>query len=252
MHHGDHHTWAQALLCITTAQYPTLSRTNYNEWSLLMRVKLQAQGLWHAVESEEEDMIEYRDDRLAFAAILRAVPPEMLASLGTKRTAQSAWEAIKSRRIGVQHVRDANAEQLQKEFDNIQFKDGETVDDFSLRIIRLVNNITVLGGKITEPEIVKKMLHVTPEPLEQVAISIETLLDLDNLSVEEETGHLCNVKQRKKATSIDKQGILLLTEEEWRAREHNRNNGADGGRSNRKGGKKHAEKKESTDGPAAG
>jgi hypothetical protein len=39
-------------------QYPTLTRTNYNEWSLLMRVNLQAQGLWYAVEPEEDDVIE--------------------------------------------------------------------------------------------------------------------------------------------------------------------------------------------------
>jgi hypothetical protein len=155
-----------------------------------MRVNLQAQGLWHAVEPEEEDVIEYHDDRLAFAVILRAVQPEMLSSLATKRTAQSAWEAIKSRQIGVQRVRDANAEQLRKEFDHIRFKDGESVDDFSMRLTGLTNNIVVLGGKITEPEIVKKMLHVALEPLEQVTISIETLLDLDNLSVEEVTGHL--------------------------------------------------------------
>jgi hypothetical protein len=155
-----------------------------------MRVNLQAQGLWHAVEPEEEDVIEYHDDRLAFAVILRAVQPEMLSSLATKRTAQSAWEAIKSRRIGVQRVRDANAEQLRKEFDQIRFKYGESVDDFSMRLTGLTNNIVVLGGKITEPEIVKKMLHVALEPLEQVTISIETLLDLDNLSVEEVTGHL--------------------------------------------------------------
>jgi hypothetical protein len=46
--------------------------------------------------------------------ILRAVPPEMLASLATKPTAQSAWEAIKSWQIRVQHAKDANAEQLRK------------------------------------------------------------------------------------------------------------------------------------------
>jgi hypothetical protein len=78
------------------------------------------------------------------------------------------------------------------------------------------DNIAVLGGKISEPEIIKKMLHVAPEPLEQVAISIETMLDLDRISVEEVTGHLRNVEQRKKsiATTVDKQGWLLLTEEE--------------------------------------
>jgi hypothetical protein len=102
-----------------SVQYPTLTRTNYNEWSLLMKVNMQAQGIWHAIKPEEEDVIEYREDRLAIAAILRAVPPEMLASLTTKRTAQSAWEAIRSHRVGVQKVREANAEQLRKVFTEI-------------------------------------------------------------------------------------------------------------------------------------
>jgi hypothetical protein len=55
-----------------------------------MKVNLQAQGLWHTIESEEEDVIEYREDHLAFADILRVVPPEMLASLATKHTSQMA------------------------------------------------------------------------------------------------------------------------------------------------------------------
>jgi hypothetical protein len=75
-----------------------------------MKVNMQIQGLWHAVEPEEEDVIEYKEDMLALVAILRVVPPEMLASLATKCTAQSAWEAIKSRRIGARRVRELNAE----------------------------------------------------------------------------------------------------------------------------------------------
>ena len=68
-----------------------LTRSNYNEWALLMRVNLQAQGLWHAVKLEEGETIEYWEDRLAFADILRpSVPPEMLVSLSTKRTTQSS------------------------------------------------------------------------------------------------------------------------------------------------------------------
>jgi hypothetical protein len=91
-------------------------------------------------------------------------------------------------------MRDANAEQLRKDFNNIRFKDGESVDNFSMHLTGLANNIAVLGGKISEPEIVKKMLHATPKPLEQVAVSIETLLDLDRISIEEVTGHLRNVE----------------------------------------------------------
>jgi hypothetical protein len=37
-------------------------------------------------------------------------------------------------------------------------------------------------------------------------ILIETLLDLENLTVEEVKGHLCNVEQHKKSAASDKQG----------------------------------------------
>lgn len=105
-------------------QYPMLTRTNYNEWASLMRVNMQAAGLWHAVEPEEDDIVEYHEDRLALAAILRAVPSDMLGSLARKRTARSAWEAIKTVRVGVQRVRDSAMRQLRKDFDDIMFKEG--------------------------------------------------------------------------------------------------------------------------------
>ena len=40
-----------------------------------MRVNLQVQGLWNTVEPEEGETIEYREDRLAFAAILPICAP---------------------------------------------------------------------------------------------------------------------------------------------------------------------------------
>jgi hypothetical protein len=140
---------------------------------------------------------------------------------------------IKSCRVGVQRVWEAKCEQLRKEFDEICFKEGETVHDFSMCITGLANNITVLGGTITKAEIVMKTLHVALEPLEQVAISIETLLNVNDLTVEEVTGQLQNVEQWKKKSSstVDKQGRLLLTEEEWLSRLKIRENSGKGGRS---------------------
>lgn len=62
------------------------------------------------------------------------------------------------------------------------------------------------------------MMHSVPKYLEQVAISIETLLDLSAISIEEATGRLRAVEQRKKLASNSPKesgGRLLLTEEEW-------------------------------------
>lgn len=203
-------------------QYPMLTRTKYQEWSLLMRVNMQARGLWHTVEPEQGDIIEYREDRLALSAILRAVPGEMLGSLARKHTARSAWEAVKTVRVGVQRVRDSNTAQLKKDFADIQFKEGDLIDDFALRIVGLANEIRVLDHPVTDAEIVKKMLQVVSDHLSQIAIAIETFLDVDTMALEEVVGRLRQVEEReakkkKKAVNaisgdrVDGQGRLLLT-----------------------------------------
>jgi hypothetical protein len=82
-------------------------------------------------------------------------------------------------RIGVERVRESKAQQLRWEFASLGWKEGETTEDFSVRIMGLSNNLRTLGDDITDAVIVHKMLDVVPEHLEQVAISIETLLDLN-------------------------------------------------------------------------
>ncbi|XP_066382254.1 uncharacterized protein [Miscanthus floridulus] len=99
------------------------------------------------------------------------------------------------------------------------WKDGESAEDFANRITGLANNLRVLSNDMKDVEIVCKMLQVVPENLAQVAISIETLLDLNDLSIEEITGRLRAVEQWRQAPPVtDNQGRLLLCEEEWMAR----------------------------------
>ncbi|WVZ54781.1 hypothetical protein U9M48_005530 [Paspalum notatum var. saurae] len=194
--------------------YPMLTCTNYTEWSLVMRVKLQAAGLWEVDNTGEG---EYWDDR---NALLRAVPQEMQAGLTVKEIANEAWEAIKAVCVGVERVKEANAEKLRKEFNELKFKAGEGVEDFSLRLNTLANQLRVLGEDISEKEVVKRLPHSMPESLEQVAVSIEALLDLSKVSIRKVAGRLRAVEQRKKTAQSqmkDDAGRLLLTEEEWLA-----------------------------------
>jgi hypothetical protein len=66
------------------------------------------------------------------------------------------------------------------------------------------------------------MLQSVLEDLEQVAISMETLLDLDKMSIEVAAGHLQAVESRRNrkqsSTRTEVVGQLLLTEEQRRAR----------------------------------
>jgi hypothetical protein len=89
--------------------YPMLTRTNYTKWSSVMRVNLQAVGLWEAVR---HGGVEYYDDRLALAALLLAVPAKLQAGLANKDSAQEVWEVIRRIRISADCLKEANAERL--------------------------------------------------------------------------------------------------------------------------------------------
>ena len=146
-----------------SANYLIITKTNYSDWSLLMRVMLQARGLWEAVETGDVD---FQEDRMALEAVLKAVPADLLPVLAVKETAKDAWDAIKTMRVGVDRVRKSKVHELRKQFDAIEFKEGESVEEFSVRLSGLVNNLAVLGIQLEESNVCEKFLHVVPEHLE--------------------------------------------------------------------------------------
>ncbi|XP_073362463.1 uncharacterized protein [Aegilops tauschii subsp. strangulata] len=181
---------------------PMLTRTNYAEWALLMKVYLQAHGWWGAVSHGD---VSYHHERNAMITILRGLPSDVLLAVGEKETAKEAWDAITLQRLGATRVREANAQKLRRDFEGITFRDGETIDDFSLRLSGIVTGLHALGDTFA-----------------QVAIAIETLLDISTLSLDEVTGRLRVVQDRlddAHGGSSSQGGRLLLTREEWQARE---------------------------------
>ncbi|KAL6639641.1 hypothetical protein ACP70R_023372 [Stipagrostis hirtigluma subsp. patula] len=203
-----------------TVELPLLTRSNYTEWSLVMQVSLEALGLWAAVE---KGGVERREDRLALAAILRAVPSEMKAGLAVKKSAREAWAAVKSMRVGDDRVKSANVERLLKAFENVAFRDGETVDEFVMRINGLVASLRELGEDMEDSRVVRKILRVLPKRMKQVAVSIQMLLDLKTMSVEELLGRLRVAEEQDDVEEeAGAAGRLLLTEEQWDARRRQR------------------------------
>ncbi|WVZ88673.1 LOW QUALITY PROTEIN: hypothetical protein U9M48_035165 [Paspalum notatum var. saurae] len=197
---------ALVIHCVTkeissSESFPTLTRSNYYDWAACMRVMLQARGLWIAVSIGTNDLTE---DRMALEVVTKAVPAELMGTIANKATAKIAWDSLKLMNVGVERVRKAKASTLRREFDSLKFKDGETVDDFGIRINRIANQLAVLGGGLQEEEI--------------IASSIETLLDLGDVTVEELIGRLKATEERHGYNGNDTIAKLNLTEDELVAR----------------------------------
>jgi hypothetical protein len=139
------------------ANYPILTKSNYNQWSLLMKIKLEARDLWSAIESGDG---EFQVDRMALDAICSVVPPEMITVLATKDSAMEAWESIKTMRIGDEHIRQATAQRLRHEYEMLTFCDGEVVTEFAMRMARIVNQLTTLGDLERDDKVVLKYLQI--------------------------------------------------------------------------------------------
>lgn len=95
---------------------------------------------------------------------------------------------LRVRNVGVDRVRKAKAGMLKREFDVLKFNDDESVDDFCVRISRITGELAVLSDEYTEEEIVRKFLQALPTRFDQIAASIETLLDLSKVKVDELVG----------------------------------------------------------------
>jgi len=129
---------------------------------MLLQCNFETLEIWDTIDPGG-DNVKRSQDRQAMAGILRLVPQEKLQMLGAKKTVKEAWAVVKSMRIGADHVKEANAQRLLKEFENIKFKDSETVDKFDIRIGALAADLKISGETADDTRVVKKMLRVVPQ-----------------------------------------------------------------------------------------
>ncbi|KAM0873258.1 hypothetical protein ACQ4PT_038185 [Festuca glaucescens] len=208
------------------AGWPTLTKPNCVEWAAVMKIRLQVRHMWEAVQYGDVD---HHEDRRALDALIAAVPPEMQFLLSNKRTAKEAWDAIAAARIGSDRARKSTLQALRKEWENLAFKPGEDVDDFALRLNTLLQKMVQFGdGTYDEERAVEKLFHCIPEKYKQMARSIESLLDLSTMSIEEAIGRLKVVdtdEPQPLSGPITTGGKLLLTWEQWDAGHGDRKRG---------------------------
>jgi hypothetical protein len=145
----------------------------------------------------------------------------MQFSLSKKRIVKEAWDVIAAARIDSDHARKTTLQAPRKEWENLTFKSGEDIDDFALRLNTLQQKMVHFDDDTYgEERAVEKLFRCIPEKYKQIIRSIESLLDLSTMSIEEAIGRLKVIdgdEPQPLSGPITVGGKLHLTREQWEA-----------------------------------
>lgn len=204
--------------------YPVLTKNNYTTWAIKMKVYMQAQGVWVAIEqTDPKAPMEEKTDKVALAMMYQGLAEDMLLSIAEKKTAKKAWDALETMCQGADRVKQEKVQTLRTEFESLSMKENEQLNEFYLKLNGLVSNIRALGDEMKESYVVKKLLRAVSPKFLQIVSTLEQFGDLKKLSVEEVVGSLRTHEERLKGcgkSSDTNDGQLLLIEEEWVKREN--------------------------------
>ncbi|KAL0682807.1 hypothetical protein Bca4012_049655 [Brassica carinata] len=127
---------------------------------------------------------------MAIALIFQSVPEALILQIGEHDTSKKIWEAIKSRNLGADRVRESRLQTLMSEFDKLKMADTDTISE-------IASKSAALGVSIEEPKLVKKFLTSLPrKKYIHIVASLEQVLDLNNTSFEDIIGRMKAYEER--------------------------------------------------------
>lgn len=194
-------------------QCPTLNTTNYTVWSIRMKVLLKIYKVWDTIEAETADADK---NNIAIGLLFQAIPEDLVMQVGEQETAKGIWDAIKSRHLGADRVKEARLQTLMSEFEKIKMKDSDSIDSFAGKLSQIASKSISLGQTIEEPKLVKKFLNSLPRSkFIQIIASLEQVLDLNKTSFEDIIGRLKAYEERilddDEESSVETQEKLLYS-----------------------------------------
>ncbi|XP_022011220.1 uncharacterized protein LOC110910924 [Helianthus annuus] len=215
----------------TTLQCPILTETNYNIWAIRIKAVFKVHGIQQALEPGEKE-VETKKDDMVVALLLQAIPEELVFQVAQFQTTKEIWEALKTRYVGVERVREAKLEQLENEFESLKMKETETVDSFAGRISQLVTKAASLGTTYENKKLTRKLLGSVTAKYVPIVASIEQFPDLKAMMFQKAIGRLKTFEDRIKGIEslAENQGNLMFANGESSSKSKSYENTRGGGR----------------------
>ena len=191
---------------------PVFTGKNYEIWAVKMKAQLRAYDLWDVLETGAEPPplqenptiahMRFHSEQVAKKAkaltiLHSALDDEIFMRIPNCETAKEVWDKLKEEFFGNERTKQMQVLNLRREFEALKMNDSETIKEFMSKLMKVVNQIRLMGEEFLDNRIVEKILVVLPERFESKISSLEESKDLSKISVTELVNALQAQEQRR-------------------------------------------------------
>ncbi|GKD36675.1 pol polyprotein [Tanacetum coccineum] len=166
-------------------QCPILTSTNYTIWRMRMEVLLGIHGVWDVVDPGSDDA---KKKNIVKGLLFQSIQEDLVLQIRNLKTRKEMWEAIKTRNLGADRVKEARIETLITEFENIKMLDNGTIDEYAAKLSGIASKSATLREVMSELKLVKKFLTSLPRRFVHIVAALEQVLDLKTTGFKDVVG----------------------------------------------------------------
>ncbi|KAL6321590.1 hypothetical protein AAG906_024591 [Vitis piasezkii] len=146
---------------------------HYDHWSMLMENFLRSKEYWSLVENgipaaegiepTEAQQKAIADHKLKDLKVknylFQAIDRNIMETILNKETGKHIWDSMKQKYQGSTRVKRAQLQALRREFEVLQMKEGESVDEYFARTLTIANKMKIHGESMKQVVIIEKILR---------------------------------------------------------------------------------------------
>ncbi|XP_050919439.1 uncharacterized protein LOC127136982 [Lathyrus oleraceus] len=202
-----------------------LTKNNYDNWSIKMKVLLGAQDVWDIVEKGfkekdeaslsqgvKETLKESRKrDKKALFLIYQSVDEDTFEKISNATTVKEAWDKLQTCNKGVEQVKKIRLQTLKGDFERLFMEESESISDYFSRVLVVVNQLKRNGEDVDEVKVMEKILRTLNPSFDFIVTNIEENRDLKIMTIEQLMGSLqaYDEKQKRKIKQNEAMEKLL-------------------------------------------
>ncbi|KZV16959.1 hypothetical protein F511_33103, partial [Dorcoceras hygrometricum] len=101
-----------------------------------------------------------------------------------RKTSKIIWDSMKKKYGGNERVKRPLLQTLRRDFEVLETKNEETIDDYFGRVMSVSNKMRSNGENMSDSKIVEKILRALTDKFTYVVVSIEESKDTENVTID--------------------------------------------------------------------